>query len=224
VANPFFDELHAYVERNASKNERRTSARWHATGHHSGIDVATTGPIIIVSGPAGVGKSTVSRLLAASFDRSVHLPVDAMMASVVSGWVQPDSPEAESQNLAIGAAVAVSAMSFAEHGYTTVVDGHLFPDGVQGLADACAMRGLSCHYVVLMADLDTCWTRARTRGEGRWPLERQPFAALHARFGGLDLPRRCVLDATRSAEATRDALLAAFRADRLVVAERPSTA
>ena len=100
------------------------------------------------------------------------------MASVVSGLVDPNSPEVESQDWAIGAAMAVSAMSFAEHGYTTVVDGHLFPDGVDGLAAACAARGLSCHYVVLMADLKTCWTRANNRGQGRWTLEFQPFAAL----------------------------------------------
>jgi predicted kinase len=186
------------------------------------IGVATSGPIIIVSGPAGVGKSTVSRRVAASFDRSVHLPVDEVTAWIVSGWVAPDAPDDEAQNLAIGAAVAVSAMSFAEHGYTTIVDGHLFPDGVHGLADAAATRGLSCHYAVLMADLETCWTRARNRGEGRWPLEREPFEAMHARFSGLDLSRRCVVDATGPPESARDALLAAFRARRLIVGQGPS--
>jgi predicted kinase len=185
--------------------------------------VATSGPIIIVSGPAGVGKTTVSRLVAASFDRSVHLQVDELMASVVSGWVAPDSPDAVSQNLAIGGALAASAMTFAEHGYTTVVDGHLFPDGVRGLADAGAMRRLSCHYVVLMADLDTCWARARNRGEGRWPLEREPFEALHTRFAGLDLPRRCVVEASEPPDRTRDALVAAFHAGRLIVGADLST-
>jgi predicted kinase len=183
---------------------------------------ATNGPVIIVSGQPGVGKSTVSRLVAGTFDRSVHLQTDDLMASVVSGWIDPNLPEAEQQNEAMGAALAVSAMRFAEDGYTTVVDGYLFPDGVDGLAAACAARGLSCHYVVLTADLDTCWERASGRGEGRWPLEPQPFAAVHARFANLELDERHVVDATGSPETTCEAVLSAFRAGRLITTEQPS--
>jgi predicted kinase len=181
-----------------------------------------TGPIIVVSGATGVGKTTVSRLVAGAFDRSVHLRVDDLLAAIVSGEVDPGSPAGQSQNEAIGAVLAVSAMTFAEHGYTTVVDGYLFPDGVQGLDAACAARGLSCHYVVLRADFDTCWDRARSRGEGRWPLEFQPVAALHAKFADLDLPDGYIIEATGSPETTCDAVLAAFRTGRLIVREEPS--
>jgi predicted kinase len=180
-------------------------------------DTRVKEPIIIVSGTGGVGKTTVSRLVAAAFDRSVHLNTSDLMASVVSGWVDPNLPEAEQQNAAIGAALAVSAMGFAEDGYTTVVDGHLFPDGVDGLAAACSKRGLACHYVVLTADLDTCWARASRREEGRWPLEYEPFAKLHARFADLHLDARHLVDATGSPESVCDAVLSAFRAGRLVV-------
>ena len=136
------------------------------------------------------------------------------MASVVNGWVDPNSPEAESQNLAIGAALAMRTMSFAEQGYTTVVDGHFFPDGAEGLAAACAERDLSCHYVVLTADLHTCWMRATNRPATRWPLEFEPFAALHASFADLDLPQRCVVDATKSPETVCNAVLSSFRVRR----------
>jgi tRNA uridine 5-carbamoylmethylation protein Kti12 len=180
------------------------------------------GPVIIVSGAPGVGKSTVSRLVAAAFDRSVHLQIDDLLASVVSGWVDPNLPEAEEQNETIGAVLAVSAMRFAENGYATVVDGYLFPDGVDGLAAACAARDLSCHYAVLTADLDTCWARASNRGEGRWPLEFQPFEAVHARFAGLDLHERHFVEATGSPETARDAVLSAFRTGRLIPAHQPS--
>ena len=138
------------------------------------------GPVIVVSGLSGVGKSTVSRLVAGAFDRSVHLQADDVMASVVRGWIDPNLPTAAPQHEAIGAALAVSAMSFAEHGYATVVDGHVFPEGVDGLATACAARGVACHYVVLTADVDTCWARARHRGPGRWPFERAPVVSLFA--------------------------------------------
>jgi hypothetical protein len=171
----------------------------------------------------GAGKSTVSRLVATAFERSVHLQADDFMAAIVRGWLDPGSPDGAPQNLAVGAALAVSAMSFATYGYTTVVDGTLFPDGVKGLAAACTTRGLSCHYVVLTANLDTCWSRASGRGPGRWPLERDPFIALHARFAGLDLPARHVVDASGTREATSDAVLDAFRAGRLAVGQPSST-
>lgn len=181
----------------------------------------TYGPVIVVSGPGGVGKSTIAHLVAAAFERSVHLNTDDLMASVVSGWVDPNLPEAEHQNAAIGGVVAVSAMGFANDGYTTVVDGYLFPDGVVGLAAGCRRRGLSCHYAVLTADLDTCWARASVKGAERWPLEFEPFAKLHTRFSQLDLDDRYVIEATGSPNAVSDAVLTAFRTGKLRVIDQP---
>jgi predicted kinase len=179
--------------------------------------VASPRAVIVVSGPAGVGKSTVSRAVASAFDRSVHLRTDDFMASVVSGWVDPSVPEAEPQNRAIGGAVAASAIQFAVGGYTTIIDGDFFPDGVAWVAGTCAARGVSCHYVVLSADLETCWARASARPEGRWPLEAAPVAALHARYAALDLAPRHVIDASGTPDATTAGVLAAFDAGTLAV-------
>jgi predicted kinase len=169
-------------------------------------------PVIVVAGAPGVGRTTVSRLVAAEFARSVHLSTDVFMDAIVNGWVDPNRPEAAAQHDAVGGAVAVSAMGFAERGYTVVVDGHFFPDGVAGLAAACSARGLTCHHAVLTADLDTCWSRASARAPGRWPLEFAPFAALHARYAALELDPRRVVDASGSPEMARDAVMVAFRA------------
>jgi hypothetical protein len=68
-----------------------------------------------------------------------------------------------------------------------------------------------------MADLETRWERASARGEGRWPLEFEPFARVHARFSQLDLDDRHVIDALGSPNAVSEAVLAAFRAGKLTV-------
>jgi predicted kinase len=174
-------------------------------------------PLIVVSGPSGVGKTTVGCLVAAGFERSAHLDADDFMVSIVRGWIDPSLPDAAPQHQAVGGALAGAAFGFAEQGYTTVVSGHLFPEGVQGLAVGCAARGVPCHYAVLTADLETCRARATARGERRWPLVSDAFAQQHERFARLDVDQRHVLDATASPAVVTDAVLAAFRAGRLVV-------
>jgi predicted kinase len=169
-------------------------------------------PIIIVSGPCGVGKSTVSRIVATEFEMSVHVETDALMAFIVNGSEQPSLPEAEHQNEVVGSVIAVTAMRFAAGGYTTVVDGYLFPAGVLGLARACAERDLPLHYVVLRADPVTCLARATSRGQGRWPLEPVAVADVHAKFAHLDIGEAHVVDASRTPDAVAASVLAAFRA------------
>ena len=173
--------------------------------------------MIVVSGVPGAGKTTVAHLVAAAFERSVHLQADGFLAAIVSGRVDPSSPEATAQHEAVGGALAVSAMGFAGDGYTTVVDGYLFPDGVAGLAAACADRGLECHYVVLWTDPDTGWARASARDADRGQLERDVFSAVHAKFAALDLPPARVVDASGPPDAVRDEVLSAYRDGRLRV-------
>jgi hypothetical protein len=153
-------------------------------------------PILIVSGPSGAGKSTVSRLVAAAFERSAVVDADAFMGFIASGWIEPNLPAAGEQNDIVGWSLVAAAIEFASGGYTTVMDGHLFPTAVQHIARAGQRRGVPVHYAVLRADHSTCWGRACDRPAGRWPLERDSFDALHARFAELDLPERHAIDAS----------------------------
>jgi type II secretory pathway predicted ATPase ExeA len=75
-------------------------------------------PIAVITGPSGAGKTTVGRLIAASFELSVHIRMDDCTPFVVNGWVEPWLPEAAHQNHVLGSAVGAGAMQFAAGGYT----------------------------------------------------------------------------------------------------------
>jgi hypothetical protein len=90
-----------------------------------------------MAGPSGVGKSTVSRLTAATIgEKSMYVPIDDFTRFVVNGWVEPWLPESAHQNEVLGGVVVAAAMQFADGGYTVVVDGHVFPGTPEEVAGA----------------------------------------------------------------------------------------
>ena len=95
--------------------------------------------------------------------------------------------------------------------------------GIEGLAVACEQRSVPLHYVVLRADLATCWARACRRGEGRWPLESGTFAELHTKFADVGLYEPHVIDASGHPEDVAAHVLTAFREGRIAVIRELST-
>jgi hypothetical protein len=117
-------------------------------------------------GDAADEETTVGRLVAATFGLSAHIQTDHFMSFVASGWVEPHLADAAHQNHVLGGAVAAAALQFATGGYMVVVDGHIFPEGLDGLAHHSVRRGVTLHYAVLRPDLATCLTRVRQRRQG----------------------------------------------------------
>lgn len=54
--------------------------------------VGEVGRRVFISGPPGGGKSTVARLVAAKFARSVHIDADLIRESIVAGFEPPTHP------------------------------------------------------------------------------------------------------------------------------------
>ena len=179
------------------------------------------GSVLVVSGPSGAGKTTVSRLLAAAFAQSVHIRSDDFMPFIANGWVEPWLPEAAHQNAVMGAAVASAATQFAVGGYTVILDGHWFPAGVRGVVEICARRGVRVHCAVLRSDLSTCLARVAQRQSAPvrpWPPEATSEAALsslHSRFEDLGDCEANVIDASGTPEEVAAAVLSAFSSGRL---------
>ena len=123
-------------------------------------------PVLLLTGAPGAGKTSVARALARHWDRAVHVEADEFFRFVASGYVDPAKPGSEGQNETVMRAVALTAATYADAGYTTIVEGIIQPRWfLEPLRDSLADAGHRTAYAILHAPLETCIERARTRAE-----------------------------------------------------------
>ena len=122
------------------------------------------GSVVMISGPAGAGKSSVARQLALSSprERTVHLHTDDFYGAIVKGFIEPFRPEAHAQNIVVVEAFTSCAKRFAQSGFEVVVDGVIGPWFIDRW-QALAREGFDVHYIVLRPDEPTTLARATAR-------------------------------------------------------------
>ena len=151
--------------------------RYHASHRAQGMaclpavdnlcDALAMEPIFLVLGGPAVGKTTTSRLLAESFERSVHLPVDDIRHMVRGGRALPALPWTDeiSRQVTLGreAALAV-AERYASKGFAVVIDDFWDPHGAAEYREI--MRRPGVHGVMLYAPREVALQRNRMRSPG----------------------------------------------------------
>ena len=152
-----------------------------------------TSRLVVVSGPPGTGKTSVSAQLASDADRSVHLESDRFYGFLAAGRIAPHRTDASSQNEVVIDAITQAARVYLSGGYAVVWDGVVGPWYLERVIDA--LGATSFDYVVLRAPLTVLHERIRNRGSV--PAE-IGVEAMHPQFDDLGDLERCVVDASAS--------------------------
>lgn len=119
--------------------------------------------IYIISGPAGVGKSTTSKMLAESFEHSAYIEGDVINHMVVGGYLPPWKSEASLE--LVWKNIADLSINFIQAGKNVVIDYVAFPEEVELFSQRVSsqMPKVEIMYVVLWADRDELLKRDAER-------------------------------------------------------------
>ena len=131
-------------------------------------EAPATAPIFLLVGGPGVGKSTTSRALAATFGRAVHVPVDDLRDMVVAGisLPGPDWGDELRRQVRVARDAAVRlALAHAAAGFAVVIDDFWDPLELAEYRDLLARPGT--HAVLVHPDQ----AEARRRNAARSPGE-----------------------------------------------------
>jgi cytidylate kinase len=130
--------------------------------------------VFLIAGAMAAGKTTVARLLAARFERGVHIEGDTFRRNIVRGRIDPTpdlAPAAVAQLRLRYRLAATSADAYVDAGFTVALE-----DVVVGpmLAEYAGLIRSPLHVVVLCPSLHEIRARDETRshhGYGLWSPE-----------------------------------------------------
>ena len=117
--------------------------------------------VYIISGPAGVGKSTTSNELVKTLEQSAYISGDYISHMHINGRKKPW--ESEWETALIWNNILDVTRNFLEYGTDVVIDYVTFPEEAAWLRNNLKDLDAAIHYVVLWTDNDTLVKRDQTR-------------------------------------------------------------
>ena len=117
--------------------------------------------LYIITGPSGVGKSTISKKLAENSNKSVLIEGDFVYSQVISGYV---SAWKEGNHLDVFWDVCLNSIeTYLSYGYDVVFNYIVTPTIVDKIKDK--FKNHKVKFVVLLSDEDTLLLRDKQRPE-----------------------------------------------------------
>jgi predicted kinase len=135
------------------------------------------GPLIVLTGPPGAGKTTVARLVADALDPAVHLPADEYWRFIRTGYIAPWRAESQDQNAIVIDALSSGAVTYAAGGYHVVLDGIIGPWFLNRLLARARTGHVDVHYVILRPAQTVAAQRILGRPEDELSGRHQAIAA-----------------------------------------------
>lgn len=145
------------------------------------------GRIILISGPCGSGKTTVSSLMAQNSDaaQAVHMHTDDFYSYIKKGYIEPWMDGSGDQNETVIGAAAACAEAYAKGGFEVYVDGVIGPWFID-LWKKPVRNGLDVRYVILRPDRAETVRRGLEReARAEFPLTEQVFRNMWDMFAEL---------------------------------------
>lgn len=163
-----------------------------------------TADVLVLGGPPGAGKTTVSALIADGWNPSVRLKADLFWDEFICrGWIAPWKPESHDQNCTVLRAVAAAAAEYAKGTYPVVLDGTVGPWFVDLIGEVFSDRDVAWQYAILLPSHEETVERNQLRSaEER--VEEAVIDKMHGEFTAhVNGFEKYVVDSTHlDAEAT----------------------
>ena len=117
--------------------------------------------LYVITGPAGVGKSTISKAVAEKLPKSVLIEGDDIYGHVVGGYV---SPWKEGNHLEVFWKVSIDVIKdYLDAGFDVVYNYIIGPKNLERLKNS--FKGVKMKFIVLLIDEETLLKRDALRPE-----------------------------------------------------------